>query len=264
MSFRPELSVFFTATTPAPALDFAEVHIEALLDGDPHRQDALSILRDQGIPMTLHSTELDLLAPDFMQDGRIVEQVGQLADRLDVETISTHLARSEGWVGRIRSFFRPSYTPSVLDLTLQRLEDAETKLGKPIAVENIAIYAQDAPDEIDEIAFLNAVAQACPRRLIFDISNFLTNVANGFADPETMRTLAANDVVYFHISGGRDHEEFFVDTHGDAIPEPHLNALADFRNRLPQINVLYERDIRYENRAEIANDLTAIHSVVRS
>ena len=260
MSFRTDLANFFDADSTSPPLDFAEVHIEAHQTAN----ESLTLLMDRQLPITLHSTSINIFGPNFLQNSESIDLVGQLADMLDVETISTHLASHEGSVGRIRSFFRPAYSAELLDLTISRMEQAEIVLGKPFAVENIAIYSTNGPDDIDEIKFLNEIAAARPRRLIFDISNFSANAENGFADMETMEALSTENVVYFHISGGRVHKQLFVDTHGDAIPERQLESLSKLRNQISQLDVLYERDVRFEKQQEISSDLDAIESIVKS
>lgn len=63
MSFRADLADFFEPASTWPALEFAEVHIEAhstALEQD----EALISLKDRRLPVVLHSTDMNLLAPN--------------------------------------------------------------------------------------------------------------------------------------------------------------------------------------------------------
>ena len=217
-----------------------------------------------GRPVSLHLTDVPFLAPDIVPYMQRMREIGVLANNVGITTISCHLSESEGYVGPIRSFFRPSYSGALLELTRQRLSDIYNETGVRLRLENIACYGAQQADEMPESEFLETLSNACPGSVLFDLSNFLANNINGRGVNEEFPHHAIDHSPYVHFSGGRWVEDAYVDTHGDSVPAWQLDALRLVVRDHPQVKVLYERDIRFEMTEQIGQDMAAIEAVLRS
>jgi uncharacterized protein len=265
MSYRPELDNWFDGQLSQ--LHFCEVHAEEITS-EPMSVDRLNERVRAGLRVQVHSTDLLLMGEWNDEQAKAADLVGGLAQAFEAEIISAHLANGEIQVGPIRSFDRVAYNERSLELVIKRIEYLVQRLGRPLAAENIAYYGPHIYDSIPEINFLNRIASDCRNGILFDVSNYLTNLtnlANGREHPAPSYLELHTDLLaYVHISGGKWLGSTYVDTHGDAIPDEHIQALAMLCRKAPTLKILYERDLRYNHNCEIAFDLRRIADVMAS
>ncbi len=257
LSYRAELNDLVGEWRDAGLLDCCEVHADAFRD-QTITQSAVSGFSRLGIPVYLHSTTLDFATADRASYFRSIEEIASLPGLTEVELVSAHLASGKQSVGQIQGFARPAYTGALCELVVERMAEAEAMIGRPVVIENIAYYGDALDDQFTEIDFFNRLAVLRPNRILFDISNFLTNQTNGSTHCGDIADLALEHAQYVHISGGRRHNSIYVDTHGDPIPESHFGALKELIAKCPGLRIIYERDMRCGNRPEIDRDLWRI------
>jgi uncharacterized protein len=253
---RTPLKSLIIAEADAGRLRFCEVHLRAATK-DAATADLLETLASCGIPVVLHSTELNLLSADEPCIATLREGIASLD--IVPTMLSGHLASGFAAVPHGEAFVRPPYSRSLLAEVRDRLARLCDALQLPVAVENVALYGDYPQDEIDEISFLRALIESEPASVVFDISNFVANHRNHrSADAEPAALGAAP--AYYHVSGGISHEGIYFDTHTNGIDNEMMDALEALVERFPAA-ILYERDARFEAAAEIGRDVARIHAL---
>ena len=106
-----------------------------------------------------------------------------------------------------------------------RIREAQERLERRIAVENISYYA--APyREMSEIEFVNAVLDEADCDLLLDVNNLFVNACNhGYDALDFLARLPPGRVAAYHVAGHYDEApDLKIDTHGAAV-KPGVWAL---------------------------------------
>jgi uncharacterized protein (UPF0276 family) len=231
LSLKP---VHYAEAHDAPAdARWFEVHPENYaVDGGP-RLAWLDAIRARH-PLSLHGVSLSLAA-DAPPDPAAVARLARLVARFEPALVSEHLAWS-AWRGAYLPDLLPfARTRASLDRIAANVSIVQDALKRPIAVENPSHYLAFAAHEIDEIAFLAALARRTGCALLLDVNNVYVGARNlGYDAASYVDAFPAEAVAEIHLSGHASDP-----THGDALLiESHDAAVA------PEVWALYERLIR--------------------
>lgn len=217
----------------SPALDFIEVHSENFFASGGA---ALAVLREgrERYPVSLHGVGLSLGSAAGIDDDHL-SQLARLVRTIDPVRVSDHASFARGPAGTGAVLHAADLLPvpstrealAVMCANVQRVQD---QLQRPIAVENLSAYLRWRDADMDEPAFLNALAQQTGCRLLIDVNNIYVNTRNAALRGETGDPLAdaaawldAIDpaaVTELHLAGHADMGDIVIDDHGSrACPE---------------------------------------------
>ncbi len=167
-----------------PALDFLEVHSENFFASGGA---ALAVL-EQGratYPISLHGVGLSLGSAAGLDNWHL-DQLARLVERIDPVRVSDHacFARGlfQGQMVHASDLLPIPFTPEALDVLCAHVDQVQTRLRRPLMVENLSAYvAWSLPaDEATwaETEFLMRLSQRTGCQLLVDVNNIYVNALN--------------------------------------------------------------------------------------
>jgi uncharacterized protein len=267
----------------SPAIDWFEVLSDNYLYTRGRPLDYLDKISAK-YPVAMHGVGLSIGSTDPL-DIDYVKRLKQLSSRCDAHWVSDHFA----WTGvqglNGHDLYPLPYTSASLQNVVNRVQQVQEILGKPLVLENPSTYLQFAANSMDEASFIREVLQQTGAGLLLDVNNIYVNSKNhGFDAHEYLKRLPLERVVQFHVAGHSLVEEslgdtgptsYLIDTHSaHALPEVwallgaaiRLGAapcvLVEWDAEIPELSVLVEELARA--RAEVAAAQGALLQEVQS
>jgi uncharacterized protein (UPF0276 family) len=182
----------------------------------------------QTYPISLHGVGLSLGGAGAL-DSAHLERLRQLAERIEPALISEHVA----WCGHdglyLNDLLPLPWTAEALDTLVAHIDQAQSRLGRTILIENPSSYLAFRHAEMSESEFL---AEACRRSgcgLLLDINNVYVSARNlGFDPSAYLSAIPGELVAEIHLAGHSrcdvDGVELRIDDHGSAVA-PEVWAL---------------------------------------
>ncbi|WP_437875127.1 DUF692 domain-containing protein [Sorangium sp. So ce513] len=178
-------------------------------------------------------------------DAGYLRDLGRFLGRLDPPFHSDHLCFS-GVDGRFLHDLLPlPLTSAAAAHAAARIREAEDRLGRPMAIENITYYLAPGRAALDEADFLVEVLERAGCGLLLDVNNLYVNGRNHGVDPAALlEKIPPGRVVAMHVAGHewRDDAGLLIDTHGAPVIAPVLDLLARAVARTGPVPVVLERD----------------------
>jgi uncharacterized protein (UPF0276 family) len=138
----------------------------------------------------------------------------------------------------------PADEPTALRVAA-RIREAQDRLERPLAIENISYYLPIGQPRLREAEFVRLVCEEADCGLLLDVNNVYVNSKNfGFDVREMLAGYPLDRVVQLHVAGHTrwDRFEMFLDDHG-ATAEPTVHELMQWVvERIGPVPVLLERD----------------------
>jgi uncharacterized protein (UPF0276 family) len=151
----------------------------------------------------------------------------------------------------------------------------QDRLRRPIAVENLSAYVQWRDADMDEPAFLNALAHRSGCQLLVDVNNIYVNALNAQlrgerGDPMTacrrwLDAIAPAHVAELHLAGHVHCGDIVIDDHGSRVDAAvwslyrHATArfgavptLIEWDTEVPALDVLLDEAARAHEAASQA------------
>lgn len=239
--FKPQHLPDWLADAAPPA--FFEVHAENYMGdgGAPHLW--LSRMRDTW-PMSLHGVGLSIggaRAPDPDH----LDRLARLIARYQPASFSEHLAWSTH-DGRFFSDLLPlAYDAGSLDRVCDHIDQAQTRLGVRMLLENPSTYFAFAASDIDEPDFIAAVIQRTGCGLLLDVNNVFVTCHNHGRDPQAyLAALPLPAVGEIHLAGHASDRAaaLLIDDHGAPVADAVWRLYADVLARTGPVATLVEWD----------------------
>jgi uncharacterized protein len=233
-----------------PALDFIEVHSENFFAPGGA---AIAVLHQgrERYPVSLHGVGLSLGSATGIDPWHL-DQLARLVNTIDPVRISDHASFARGPNPLI-----PTATLHAADLLPTPMSEAalnamcanvqmvQDRLRRPIAVENLSAYVQWRNPEMDEPAFLNALAQRTGCQLLVDVNNIYVNALNAQLRGDTSDPLWAcrhwldaidpAHVAEMHLAGHVHCGEIVIDDHGSRV---HDDVWALYRHAVQRFGAV--------------------------
>ena len=202
-----------------PPIGWVEVHSENyFVDGGPALAALESIRADY--PLSLHGVGLSLGSADPLDIGHLA-RLKQLAARIEPAAVSEHLCWSHVDGRHLNDLLPLPLTDEALTLVCDRVDAAQSALGRPLLVENVCTYLRFAEDEIAEWDFVAAVAERTGCKLLLDVNNVYVNAVNHGFDPQAyLAAIPAECVAEIHLAGYDASGPCLVDTHASRVAQP--------------------------------------------
>ncbi len=180
-------------------------------------QKLLTITKDY--PTALHCVGMSLGSVDPI-NWEYCQTVKELADQLQPAYISDHLCWSSLNQNYSHYLLPLPFTEETIQHTASRIRQIQDFIGYPLLIENISTYVQSPDNEMDEITFLNRVAEKANCGILLDINNIYVNTHNHGADPYVMLDqVDAARVGQYHLAGHTHQGKLLIDTHGAHVPD---------------------------------------------
>ena len=241
--------------TQTPDIGFFEVHAENYMVAGGAFHHFLGLIRER-YPLSLHGVGLSIggLEPP---DEHHLQRLAQLIQRYQPQSFSEHLA----WSSHSQVFFNDllpvAYDPATLTRVCEHIDRVQTRLQRPMLLENPATYIEFAHSSMDEAQFISTVVARTGCGLLLDVNNVYVSCINHQRDALAyINDLPLAAVGQIHLAGFAEDQDgqgarLLIDSHGapvdDAVwalyvqvlqlvgPQP---TLLERDNQVPDLSVL--------------------------
>lgn len=254
--WRPELAAL---AARRETLGFVEIVAESADHGLPRAIDAL---RARGVEVIPHGVSLAIGGAELPARAN-VDRLVHLQARLGSPLVSEHLCFVRGGGLESGHLLPVPRTREALEVVVENVRAVQAELPVPLALENIATFFEWPGAEMDEATFLGEVLDRTGALLLLDLANLHANARNLGWDPIAfLDRLPLERLAYVHMAGGEERNGHYHDTHAHAVVPKVLDLLSELAARVPQPNVLLERDDNFPAEAAIEAELDAIESAI--
>ncbi len=228
-------------------------------------------------PLAVHGLSLSLGGQTPL-DRELLKNTKALMTQYNSTFFSEHLSYCE-CEGHLYDLLPMPFTEEAVKHVAQRIRYVQDFLGLQISLENTSYYLHSPTSTMNEVEFLNAIAQEADCGIHLDVNNIYVNGVNhGLLDPYVfLDQVDVKRVNYIHIAGhDEEHSaaqvvedlegesfnkikgayrhlpELLIDTHGEAVKGTVWDLLEYAYQRLPVIPpTLLERDFNFPPFAEL-------------
>lgn len=222
-------------------------------------------------PLAVHGLSLSL-GGQAPLDRELLKNTKALMTQYNSTFFSEHLSYCE-CEGHLYDLLPMPFTEEAVKHVAQRIRYVQDFLGLQISLENTSYYLHSPTSTMNEVEFLNAIAQEADCGIHLDVNNIYVNGVNhGLLDPYVfLEQVNVKRVNYIHIAGhDEEHSaaqvvedlegesfnkikgayrhlpELLIDTHGEAVKGTVWDLLEYAYQRLPVIPpTLLERDFNF-------------------
>ena len=254
---------WFELLDRCPAVGFLEIHAENFMgaDGLPHR--VLTQIRETW-PISIHGVGMSLGGADE-PDAAHMARLRSLCDRYEPALVSEHLAWCSHGGVFLNDLLPLTYDAATLDRVWRNLDRLQATLRRQVLIENPSTYVGFAADAMDEVAFIEALAQRTGCALLLDVNNVhVSSVNRGFDAAAYIDAFPTHLVREIHLAGffpdqDEDGRPLLIDTHGapvaDAVWSLYARAvqgagsvptLIEWDNDIPPLDTLLGEAARAE------------------
>ncbi|MDR7220939.1 DUF692 domain-containing protein [Aminobacter aminovorans] len=209
--------------TTEPDIGFFEVHAENYMGdgGAPHRALAEIVAR---YPLSLHGVGLSIGAERPLDKAHLA-RLKALVERYRPQSLSEHLAWSTHESGFLNDLLPLPYTKQTLERVSAHVDEVQQTVGRHMLLENPSTYILFEDSTIDEIDFLDAIAERTGCGLLLDVNNVMVSAVNHQLDAFAyVDRFPVERVGEIHLAG---YDET-VDGAGDRLLiDAHNSTVAD-------------------------------------
>jgi len=182
-----------------PPVGWLEVHAENYMGGGTPLRFLETLRRDY--PVSLHGIGLSLGSADGL-DLIHLERLRLASERIEPGLISEHLSWSVAGHTYLADLLPLPMTEEALDVVCQHVEQAQTRLGRRILLENPSTYLQFSHSTIPEWEFLSTVAARTGCGILCDVNNIYVSAQNhGWDASAYLRALPPAAIGEIHLAG---------------------------------------------------------------
>jgi uncharacterized protein (UPF0276 family) len=229
-----------------PDVGFFEVHAENYMGagGPPHRfLEAVS----EHYPLSLHGVGLSIGA-DQPLDKAHIARLKALIERYKPASFSEHLAWSTHDSAFLNDLLPLPYTAKTLARVSRHVDEVQQALGCRMLLENPSTYVLFEESTIDEIDFLDAIAERTGCGLLLDVNNVVVSCVNHRLDATAyIDRFPVERVGEIHLAGYDEAfdgagDRLLIDAHGSAVLDGVMALYAHTISRTGPVPTLVEWD----------------------
>ena len=204
-----------------PDIGWFEVHAENYLGAGGAPLHYLETIRER-YPLSIHGVGLSIGSADGL-DTHHLERVAKLVERFEPESFSEHLA----WSTHDNHFYSDllpvPYNQHTEDLVCNHIDQVQTRLRRPMLLENPANYLELNDTVTSESNFINNVVQRTGCGLLLDVNNVYVSARNCHYNAlDYMKSLPLQSVGEIHLAGHAvddsiPDEALLIDAHDRAV-----------------------------------------------
>lgn len=214
-------------------------------------------------PVVMHGVSLSIASTAPM-DMDYLAQLKSLAERVQPKWISDHLC----WTGvhgrNLHDLLPIPYTREALDHVVDRVQQVQDFLGRPLTLENVSSYVSFARSEMPEWEFIAELTKRTGCWLLFDVNNVYVSAFNHEYDPKDfIDGIPADRVVQFHVAGHEHMETHIIDTHDAPVTGEVWDLYRHALKRFGPVSTIIERDDHIPPLAELLEELDTARAIAR-
>lgn len=229
-----------------PDVGFFEVHAENYMGdgGAPHR--ALAAVGER-YALSLHGVGLSIGAARPLDKAHL-RRLRNLIDRYRPLSFSEHLAWSTHDSGFLNDLLPLPYTEETLARVSAHVDEVQQATGRRLLLENPSTYVLFADSTIDEIDFLDAVAERSGCGLLLDVNNVVVSAVNHGLDAYAyIDRFPVERVGEIHLAGYDEAsddagERLLIDAHGSPVHDDVFDLYRHTVGRCGPVATLIEWD----------------------
>jgi uncharacterized protein (UPF0276 family) len=193
-------------------------------------------------PLVLHGVSLDLGASDAL-DPDYLRQLAALAERFQPAWLSDHLCWTAHGNAHLHDLLPLPHTAEAVRHVAARVREAQERLGRRIAIENVSSYVRFAGDELTEGEFLAATARDADCGILLDLNNLFVNAHNHGDDADAaVAALDPQRIFQIHLAGPSENGALLIDTHDQPVRDEVWALYERTLARLGPVSTLIEWD----------------------
>lgn len=168
-------------------------------------------------PVVMHCVGMSLGSIDPI-NWEYLSHIKALATQLKPAWISDHLCWTSLHNQYSHGLLPLPFTQETIDHTANRIQQIQDYLNYPLLIENISSYVRCPENEMNEVTFLNHVAQQADCGILLDINNLYVNAHNHHEDAMALlQQVDASRVYQYHLAGYQPHGTLLLDSHNNGI-----------------------------------------------
>lgn len=224
-----------------PAMGWFEVHSENYFAPGGSGIRLLEQVR-RDYPLSLHGVGLGLGSTAPL-DTTHLDRLAALIQRVEPFLVSEHLCWSATPERHLNDLLPLPFTEEAIAHLCARIDAVQTRLGRPLLLENISSYCRFREDAMPEWDFVAAVARRSGCQLVLDINNiYVSSVNHGFDPRHYLAAIPAAAVGEIHLAGHEAAQGCLIDTHSRPVDEAVWALYAETIARIGPRPTLIERD----------------------
>ena len=234
---KPHQDEFCAGQVP---VDFVEIISENYLGHGGRPRRVLDEVR-RHYPVAMHGVSCSLGSADGV-DADYLDQLAALAARIEPLWVSDHLSWSRMNAHNSHDLLPMPLNKEALTIFADNLDQVQTRLKRPMLIENPSSYLAFPDDEMSEPEFLCELVARSGCELLLDVNNIVVSAHNhGWSAREYLDALPMDKVRQIHLAG---HEpgEVAIDTHDRDVPEAVWQRYAEAKKRCGPVATMIERD----------------------
>lgn len=211
-------------------------------------------------PFVCHGLSLSLGSPAPL-DVDFVQEVKAFLDEHGIEIYSEHLSYCSDH-GHLYDLMPIPFTEEAVDYVAERIRRVQDILERRIAVENVSYYAAPG-QEMEELAFVNAVLERADCQLLLDVNNIHVNAVNfGYDAAAFLDGIAGERAAYVHVAGHRvEAPDLRIDTHGADVIDEVWTLLERAYASFGVLPTVLERDFNYPPVPKLLGEVETIRAL---
>ncbi|MBC3252370.1 DUF692 domain-containing protein [Serratia fonticola] len=210
-------------------------------------------------PLIAHSLSLSI-GDVFPLNKCYINDIRKFLDEYHIDIYSDHLCFCRDQQGYFYDLLPVPGFAEVIPYLAERIHRVQDLLGRQLVLENISSYHRYA-GEMPEIDFWGELLHQSGCGMLLDINNVFVNAFNHHFDAlEYIRSIPTSSIVYYHIAGHLEQNDFKLDTHGMPVIEDVLELarntvyihgakplLLERDNNVPTLDILCDELINIKN-----------------
>lgn len=300
LGYRRDLAEGFLSLADNSVINFMEVAPENWLKMGGQARYQFDQVAER-IPVIIHGLSLSL-GGQAPLDKALLKGIKEMMHQYQSYFFSDHLSYCE-CEGHLYDLLPMPFNEEAVHHVANRIKEVQDYLGIQISLENTSYYLHSPTSTMNEVEFLNAIAQEADCGIHLDVNNIYVNGVNhGLLDPFVfINQVDLKRVNYIHIAGhDEDHQSaselnqketinhankmgeeivegfniikgemrhlpnLLVDTHGETVQKTVWDLLEYTYERLPVIPAtLLERDFNFPPFAELIAEVQHIADLQR-
>ena len=229
-----------------PDIGFFEVHAENyMVAGGPFHH-YLGLIRAQ-YPLSLHGVGLSI-GGEGPLDREHLARLAALIERYQPQSFSEHLAWSSHGPVFLNDLLPLAYDASTLNRVCEHVDQVQSRLKRPMLLENPSTYLQFQRSTLDETDFISEIVRRTGCGLLLDVNNVYVSCINHQRDPLAyIDALPLHAVGEIHLAGFAEDtdslgDRLLIDDHGAPIDNAVWQLYAQVLARTGAVATLIERD----------------------
>jgi uncharacterized protein (UPF0276 family) len=229
-----------------PALGFFEVHAENyMVEGGPFHNYLGLICQDY--PLSIHGVGLSIGADQPLDEAHL-DRLAGLIERYQPASFSEHLAWSTHGETFLNDLLPLAYDEASLARVCRHIDRVQTRLKRPMLLENPATYVEFESSSLDEAEFIAEVIQRTGCGLLLDLNNAYVSCINHNRDVRAyLAALPLHAAGEIHLAGFAEDSDaagarLLIDHHGSPVDAAVWALYGETLERLGPLPTLIERD----------------------